>query len=207
MRLVRDVLVMILVASACRPDSPVRQSLTEPLMGKKDQVLKDGAKPVFETPDGMRVFRLEDLEPSVLLHMQKQMESPEFKASLANAPVQPLRYAVADDALPQGADAVVLRDGTGAQDRMIVVSRETASDRVLLIARFALLQDEHAEPSLTGQKTILVWDDGRTSVNDKIKKIHAYFGANPGEAKALLDQKGEITHLRGIGKARTVRAQ
>lgn len=176
-------------------------------MSKKDRVLKDGASPVFESSDGMRVFRLEDVEPSVLLHMQKQMGSPEFKASLANAPTRPLRYAVADDALPHGAHAVVLRDGTGVQDRMIVVSRETASDRVLLIARLVLIQDEHVEPSVTGQKAILVWDDGRISVNDKIKKTNAYyFGDNPGEAKALLDQKGEITHLKGIGKARTVSA-
>ncbi|HMJ19276.1 MAG TPA: hypothetical protein VK478_12870 [Gemmatimonadaceae bacterium] len=207
MRLVRNMLVLILCAGACHPDVYPNRSLTDPAMRKKNSTLKEGATPFFER-GGLKFFRLEDVEPEVLLAAQKQAESPEFMAKVAKDSSRgPLRYALADDALPQGADAVVLRDGKGADDRIIVASRSTASDRVLSIARFALFQDEDADPNLRGQKTILIWDDGRIAVNNKLKKISAFFSAPTGDAKALLNQPGEITHLKGIGKVRTFRGQ
>ena len=206
MRVVRYLLVMIIFsASACHTELNQQHSLTDPAMRKKNSPLKEGATPSFEL-DGLKFFRLEDVEPEVLLAAQKQAESPEFKARAAKAATRgPLRYAVAEDALPQGADAVVLRDGKGADDRIIVVSRGTASDRVLSIARFALFQDEDADHDLRGQKTILIWDDGRIAVNNEVKQISAFFSAPTGDAKALLNQQGEITHLKGIGKVRTFR--
>jgi hypothetical protein len=132
-------------------------------MAKKDSFIKEGATPVFETKDGLRVFRMEDLESATVLEMQRLLKSAEHHASIANAPTQPIRYAVADGDLPQGADAVILRNAAAEQSRIIVIARGKASDRLLSICRFALFEDEHANPSVRGQKSILVWDDGRIS--------------------------------------------
>jgi len=204
----RYALGIVLVVSACHADLTQQQSVTDPSMAKKKSVFKKGATPIVETPDGLKMYRLEDVEPDKLLAMQRQAESPEFKARVARDAARPaVRYAVAEDALPQKAEAAVLRDATGADDRIIVVSRGAASDRLLSIARFALFQDEDDDPDLSGQKTILVWGDGSIRVGNKVKKISGHFSESAGDAHALLDQPGETTHLRGIGKVRSVRGQ
>lgn len=198
---------LILLAAACEADTRYQQSPMEPSMGKKNSIFKEGATPVSESSQGLQVFRIEDVEPSIALELEQELQSVELKARIANAASRPIRYAVADDALPQGADAVVLRDQSAAGDRMIVVSRATASDRLLSIARFALFHDEHSDPTIKGHKSILVWDDSRVQIKDKSTKIGAHFAVDPGEAKALLRQKGEVANLAGIGRVMTVRGQ
>ncbi|HEX6627317.1 MAG TPA: hypothetical protein VF105_05145 [Gemmatimonadaceae bacterium] len=177
-------------------------------MAKKKGILKPGATPIVESPSGFKVYGREAVDPDKLLAMERQAEGPEFKAKVARDNAHPaIRYAVAEDALPQKADAAVLRDATGADDRIIVVSRGTASDRILSISRFALFLDEGDDPDFRGQKTILVWDDGRIAVGTTVKRISAHFSESAGEAHELLNQPGETTHLRGIGKVRSVRGQ
>lgn len=123
---------------------------------------------------GTRFIRFEDMEPEqarrmrdLIARAERAREPASVKARRERNARHPVRYAVADERLPDGAVAAVVRDPHSVPARLVVISRD-ADDLALYLADAARDRDEAAIASPHGRRLVLVMADQRLIIKSEI---------------------------------------
>ena len=169
----------------------------------EDKILKPGAVPIYEAPDGMRVYRMDDLQDGVREHLERQREDPEFQRKLREEVGQTWHYAIADHQLPESADAAVVR-WPHSKRALLVFHEKSLNDRLISLARVVYAYTGSIGSRATGQEIVLVWADGTLKKAGVTETLEHLTLSEQGETAKFRKRAGKSEHIMGIGKVRVV---
>ena len=119
--------------------------------------------------------------------------------------------AVLESNLPEGAAAQIIINPSSEIPRLVGVSPDLFSDKVLDLATHHLLTFELAAPAPSAHGVITLWPDGRLrlqvgSKTRNFKPTVEVRGSNQGQAERILARarKQQMRELHGLGKVRLV---
>jgi len=152
-----------------------------------ESIIKPGAIPIYVAPDGMKIYREEDIRDDVRQRLKKQREDLEKKARDQPA-AEGWEYAVVEHELPESADAAIVRSPDPLTRPLLVFHNQSLNDRLVSLARVALSYTEATSKPLTSQQLVLVWADGSIKTDGTADQME----------NLTLSEQGESAKFRRI---------
>jgi hypothetical protein len=168
-----------------------------------NKIIKPGAIPIFVAPDGTKIYCEEDLKDDVRQQLKKQREEMEKKT-----PGQPAaegwEYAIAEQELPSGADAAIVRSPDPMTRPLLVFQRKSLTDRLVSLARVALVYSTATSKPLTSQQLVLIWADGSMKIDSTPDRMQNLTLCELGESAKFRNISGTPRNVDGLGEVRVV---
>ncbi|HTL58238.1 MAG TPA: hypothetical protein VL361_21305 [Candidatus Limnocylindrales bacterium] len=172
---------------------------------KDDKIHKPGSKPIYEAPDGTRMYRQEDLTDAARERLANIRKSPEFQRKLREQAEAPTwEYAISDGELPENADAAIVRFSDSTRKSLLVFRNAVLNDRLVSLARVALIQTRSVQPVLQSQQIVLVWSDGTLKTSGEVTKLENLSLLQQGETERFRARSGSLRQITGLGDVRVV---
>ena len=171
---------------------------------KDNKSIKPGAIPTYVWPDGTKIYREEDIQDDVRQQLQKQREDLEKKALGQPAAAEGWEYAVAEHELPESADAAIVRSPDPLTRPLLVFQRKSLTDRLVSLARVALVYSGATSKPLTSQQLVLVWADGSLKIDGASDRMENLTLSEQGESAKFRRITGTPRNVHGLGEVRVV---
>jgi hypothetical protein len=166
-------------------------------------IIKPGSIPIYVAPDGTKIYREEDIQDDVRQQLKKQREDLEKKAR-DQPTVEGWEYAVAEQELPSGADAAIVRSSDPLTRPLLVFQMKSLDDRLVSLARVALVYVAGTSKPLTSQQLVLVWADGSMKIDGTPDRMQNLTLSEQGESAKFRRISGTPRNVRGLGEVRVV---
>jgi len=171
---------------------------------KENKSIKPGAIPIYVAPDGTTVYREEDIQDDVRQRLKKQREELERKTRGQPAAVEGWEYAVVEDELPESADAAIVRSADPLTRPLLVFQKKSLNDRLVSLARVALVYIAGTSKPLTSQQLVLVWADGSIKIDGTPDRMENLTLSEQGESAKFRRISGTPRNVHGLGEVRVV---
>ena len=166
--------------------------------------IKPGAIPIFVAPDGTKIYREEDIRDGARQQLKKQREELEKKALDQPAAVEGWDYAVVEHELPENADAAIVRSPDPMTRPLLVFQTKSLTDRLVSLARVALVYSEATSKPLTSQQLVLAWADGSIKIDGTPDRMENLTLSEQGESAKFRGISGSPRNVHGLGEVRIV---